>query len=478
MHTVSSEPSANWVLIHPNSTVLELCQGINSDGEVSVTPNTTVTTISSPELSGEEVDEETSSSKDIPYINYCPNYPLSSSTNSGGSSVDTELAGANENWGIHSILQMGKKFFNFQNSTSRELPEDYWKEEEEDDEEVAVLPMIRKEPIRYSSDNNFDDLQLVQDGLAKKDMIHSELKNKFKVNDSLCVRSANSTPEPRPSLSSGSEESIKHSHKRTATWHSETEFSPSRSTHGLMQSWSTMHMQNNKLSAYINTPRMDANLRVQPHAITGLRQSYGKFTSDEELWCLENIFDVYVHPSTLPEVYHYLQEMTPNSAFLVEIVPIQQMNKYVPKNTETLVKLDSLSDLGDQSEAKDVMSKPESSLASSLVVRLCFATEVIVEESYMCGKVSGIHPVGTEEGELGEGRGTTSILLEVPVKVGHVVMSDLVRQQLEIKQCSRVRLLHIEDCWKMAFADGIKIVIHPIYCSKVGLLSFKKFFFF
>ena len=58
---------------------------------------------------------------------------------------------------------------------------------------------------------------------------------------------------------------------------------------------------------------------------------------------------------------------------------------------------------------------------------------------------------------VGERRGPH---VSVPVQV---LMSDLVRQQLEIKECSRVKILHIMDSWR------IKVVVQPINYEKVGI---------
>ena len=64
---------------------------------------------------------------------------------------------------------------------------------------------------------------------------------------------------------------------------------------------------------------------------------------------------------------------------------------------------------------------------------------------------------------VGERRGSH---VSVPVQV---LMSDLVRQQLEIKECSRVKILHVMDSWRISFVDGIKVVVQPINYEKVGI---------
>ena len=59
----------------------------------------------------------------------------------------------------------------------------------------------------------------------------------------------------------------------------------------------------------------------------------------------------------------------------------------------------------------------------------------------------------------GEEGGKEEPPVSVPVRVGQVPMSDLVRQQLEIKECSRVKILHVMDSWRISFVDGIKVAV-------------------
>ena len=484
-HTVSSEPSANWVLIHPNDTVVELCAGPDSERGISATPNTTVTTLSTPELSGEELEGERSNSRGTQYTSYFPNRSMSSSSvlSGGESSVDMASAGFNENWkGLHSFLELGKRFFNFQNSPPRELPGSRHGpvsvEEEEEEEEGGegegegqggdVLPVVKKEPIQQVYDIlEYAPSSQVELTVENKDLIHSELKKKFGLNEYVCARGSNSSPQP--------EESVKPSHKRTATWHSETEFSPARNVGKLKLKQVTLaaRLPKGRVS-HTNTPKMDANLRVQPHPIVGHRHGYGKFTTNQELWCLENLFDIFVHPSTIPEVYHYMKTMTASPFLLVELVPIQPPNKYNMKNAESAVNLDTFSDISKQDSAREVRGTAEVGLASSLVVRLRFATTVMVGVAGMHCVVADIHPQRRKGREMDEGgqRGDEEVeeeeglvVLQVLVKVGHVVMSDVVRQQLHIKECSRVRLLHMKKRARMLFVDNINIAIHPISCS-------------
>ena len=70
---------------------------------------------------------------------------------------------------------------------------------------------------------------------------------------------------------------------------------------------------------------------------------------------------------------------------------------------------------------------------------------------------------GGEEG--GEG-GASRVC---PREGGAGADDDLVRQQLEIKECSRVKILHVMDSWRISFVDGIKVVVQPINYEKVGI---------
>lgn len=430
-------------MIMPDHTLVELCGGAESDGDSTsiTTENTTITT---PDL----VEAE----EDSPLIQPgCLNpggFPVkarsrsSASVMSAGSSVDTEFG--NDSWMIQSIWHGAQRLFSLSGikdqlrgggvQDSNKSPED---------------DVIQTEPIQDERYANYPFRSQEGQTINNKGLLNSELKSKFE-------RASNLTPEPMTSPRRGNEDGgDKVSHKRTATWHSESQFthSPARKT--------TPTQPRTRLKPYISTPRMDAYLRVQPHPIRGLRPSgprtkFFKHSDPQQLWCHKRAFDVYVHPSTLPEIYHYLQKRSTLGAFLVELTPVPQLNKYVQKTTEPAMRYD-----GTDSVDGEVRGKPDTGLPQSLVVRLCFATKVMVDQNGMTAYLSPGHPVEEFTGEK-------RVTVEVPVMVGQVLMSDLVRQQLEIKACSRVRIKHVQDSWKMSFVDEIKVVLHPLNYDKVS----------
>lgn len=159
----------------------------------------------------------------------------------------------------------------------------------------------------------------------------------------------------------------------------------------------------------------------------------------------------------------------------MEIRTVPQPNRYVNKTVESVVRYDGGGDipLGDGGEGR---GKPDSGLPESLVVRLCFAISLLVGvDGTMtpCLSPDGQRPPSAASAtaggpvQAGRGRVWPPTFLEVPVKVGHVLLSDLVRQQLEVRQCSRVVLRHVQDAWRMSFVDQIKVVLQPLNYDKV-----------
>lgn len=483
--TVSSVPSANWVMIMPDVTVMELARS-GTDSDCDSVSATTVDTINTVPTSPDPTDDDT------PFLNSTLHLPSNSfpkqarskssaSATSAESSVDMESS-LSDNWNIHSLLLKAQRLFSISGlrdtmnqgsvqDTAGEIPEAI--AEGEDD-------IVRTEPSR-EHDSRFVEYPFhSQEGLTMthKDQLNSELKDRFAT--SLCVRGSNLTPEPITSASP-QKTSVEPSHKRMATWHNESQFSTKSPIKNKRQV-----KQLQKLTPYVSTPRMRANLRVQPHPLKGLRlvlssaQSEPSNKSLDRLWSQRRVFDVFVHPSTLPEVYHYMQKKSTSGSFLVEMAPIPQLNRYVPKTSETgSIKPDSTSADGNEDGTAQggVSSSPEGGLPASLVVRLCFATRVTVRGDEMLASVSetsyqqhqeemvvpgvsrGLSVA--EEGERVEPR------VSVSVRVGQVLMSDLARQQLEIRECSRVKILHVVDSWRMSFVDGIKVVLQPMNYNKV-----------
>ena len=248
---------------------------------------------------------------------------------------------------------------------------------------------------------------------------------------------------------------IRPHHRRIRTWHSETEFG---SGQGLRI-----------LPKYIGTPKMKAFLRVQPHSIHYNGTRLASAETLLPLWNYERIFDVFVHPSSIPEVFHYVQHY-PNVSVLIELKPMESPYAQKPQsgagdNTAQepqprnkgaedppdiltdmrefglIAKSDQASKLPDQSSrSPEWFSRLSDGFASSLVVRLCFATKIQCSDK-------GITSVISEE-KSKDVNASMPKSLETPVAVGHIVMSHIVRQQLKIRECSLVQLLHVKDEWK------------------------------
>ena len=246
-------------------------------------------------------------------------------------------------------------------------------------------------------------------------------------------------------------------HRRIRTWHSETEFG---SGQGLRI-----------LPKYIGTPKMKAFLRVQPHSMhyNGTRLSTCRAETSLSLWNYERIFDVFVHPSSIPEVFHYVQHY-PNVSVLVELKPVEPPYAQKPqsgvgdntaqepqprnKGTEDppdiltdmrefglIAKSDQASKLPDRSSrSPEWFSRLSDGFASSLVVRLCFATKIQCSDKGITSVISG--------DKSKDINASMPKSFETPVAVGHIVMSHMVRQQLKISECSLVQLLHVKDEWK------------------------------
>lgn len=470
---VTSVPSANWVLIMPDHTMLELCRGgVESDGESTgiTTDNTTATTTATTTITTPESAEDDSPfhhSSQVSSITF-PKDARSKSSTSGvsvESSVDDEYHSNSENWNLQSLLQsiLPQRLFSMSmNKSGGAGIQESSHEEEREEEEVIQTEPGREYDKRFTK-YPFQPSLKKEQTVGYKEMVHSELKDTFA--SSVCVRGTNLTPEPIISPRKGNEGG----HRRMATWHSETEFGSKPPVEGKRQARKEGghgHIRH-KLTAYVLTPRMHAILRVQPHPIKGLRDNLPSTGNlPNQLWSHERVFDVYVHPSSLPEVYFYSQRRrTTSTSFLVELAPIPQPNKYVPKSAESATSASDATD-GDGHGVKS--KRPEVGLPASLVVRLCFATKVVVDGSGMLAHISDPARVRVSEAEEEEEaeEGAES-LLEVPVKVGHVMMSDLVRQQLEIKECSKIKMMHVMDKWKLSFVDKIKVVLQPLYYNKV-----------
>lgn len=310
-------------------------------------------------------------------------------------------------------------------------------------------------------------------------------------------------------------------HRRYNTWHAESDF---KGGHALKI-----------LPNYIGTPKLKVYLRVQPHSIhqVGKRTD----TAPQRFWNHERVLDVFVHPSTIPEVFHYVQQ-SPSASILVELQPVEPPHTPKPKTgpeqspapeskhgtvDEEDHPPDLLSDMRefgmiadmdpfwmlprpskppgqspkppdqspkpqDQSSSKlqdqssnpqDQSSKPQDQsskppdqspkpherskyFSDSVIVRLCFATKVKCGEDGMTTEISGEK---TEDISVAK-------TADTPVKVGHIMMSDVVRQQLKIEECSIVQLLNVKDEWRANPGSTKSMVrLYPLGRKEVRISS-------
>lgn len=249
-------------------------------------------------------------------------------------------------------------------------------------------------------------------------------------------------PPPMPSLSSESDptdRTKKSHHRRFNTWHSGTDFKANSPGFrgGQRQP----------------VPHMCADVRVQPHPIAGVHFLNSHPISNSGLWQQDQLFDVFVHPSTIPEIFlHWRTYCT--EPILIEIMPTHPP-PLDPKESKSNAVVDDHAN--PKHDSRSVSSDTIASLLpSSLVVRLCFATQLKLEKGVLACRIED----GCCSGEQNEEVDTDRI--DFRVAVGHVVMSDIVRQQLRVKNCSLVRMLHVKDEWRISHTDRPTVVLQPL----------------
>jgi len=168
----------------------------------------------------------------------------------------------------------------------------------------------------------------------------------------------------------------------------------------------------------IDTPPLNVILRVQPYVGTA-------FNDIEQL-------DVYVHPSTFPTLYmrrHIGQEAS-STGYLVKLQTVTFPEKPNKKHAKSEQDDENLS----TSQSSPVEDK---GVVKALVVRLCFA--------------SFYHISSNKES-------STDVL---NIKPNHIVVSDIVRQQLGIKDFSRVRLTEVTNSMRIP-CNGHSIELTPL----------------
>ena len=250
---------------------------------------------------------------------------------------------------------------------------------------------------------------------------------------------------------------------------------------------------------------MDTLLRVQPHSIGGpdkySMKDGGQSSHGPPQWEYSRLFDVYVHPSTFPEISNYYHSSKNLGSFLVqiksanplkassqsqgnqnEIQPPQppqsadpagaDANTITSSISETRLELSRLfstiaefsspshdtdSDMSDGS-SKSATSQPLT-FAKALVLRLCFATKLVSGED---GRVCPLpHPPSSDPGKPSEGQLECKEVLKVTP--GHIVMSHIVQRQLQTGACSLVRVSHVSDEGRLPASKGpVTLHIRPL----------------
>lgn len=169
----------------------------------------------------------------------------------------------------------------------------------------------------------------------------------------------------------------------------------------------------------IDTPQLNIILRVQP--------SSGYQNDIDQL-------DVYIHPSTLPSLY----TRRPNGQeewsihYLVKLQKVSLPEKPNKKHAK--------SEQEDENFSSSQSSSPveNKGVIKSLVVRVCLGS-----------------PSSTQGSSL-------------HIKPGHIVISDSVRRQMAIRDCSRVRLTEITENMRIPCHDH-SIKLTPLNNTKVSI---------
>ena len=195
---------------------------------------------------------------------------------------------------------------------------------------------------------------------------------------------------------------------------------PVKGNHKKQTSWPVV---GRLLPKHIDTPPLNVILRVQPYSSCILESSWNDV---EQL-------DAYVHPSTFPTLYadmcrHSDQESS-NTGFLVKLQTVSFPEKPNKKSGK--------SDKDDDSVTPQSSSAEDKGIVTALLVRLCF--------------VSSYHLSNNQESSADS----------VDIKPNHIVISDGVRQQMGIKDFSRVKLTEVTETMRIP-CNGHLIKLSPL----------------
>ena len=289
--------------------------------------------------------------------------------------------------------------------------------------------------------------------------------------------------------------------------------SPSKTYHAGMtgqhvrqQSWSFSQKEvaERHLPLYVSTPEFDAPLRVQVPP-----------TSGEALtWSTSQCFDVFVHPLSLPDLYHsFVMSKTTHKeiSFLVQlcvdccIVPSdgkrdggrgngksasttwEKQDSQVPEKSEESEKdmLEVMSGIWkgftrktQATQAASGNSRPQLQTPTPqcrvAVARLIFATHVQFGRKLQTR--SSLEEAMSRENSYSsvEDSFSTSHQVIPPNSIaivpGHVMMSGVLQRQLGLKVNSPVRLLHVKEQWRILSSFyKVSVKLTPITNSTVSI---------
>ena len=223
----------------------------------------------------------------------------------------------------------------------------------------------------------------------------------------------------------------------------------------------------------VGTPKMKAVLRIQSINLSSLGKSWG----------IDCCFDIFVHPLSLPDVYHkaYLSH-TPFLVKLTLLYPPSEDEKLVdnkmsdttanppgvpvpsPDPSQTgstqpslLNRLTSIFDFPDRTSPSLIpptatptpTDHPSTYVCKVVLAKMHIATTLRFGKKNVCSSV-----IVVEEGSLSR-EGSTSPThasppfkprepqIEIPILPGHVIMSDFLRQQLGARVNSYVLIRHV-----------------------------------
>lgn len=281
-------------------------------------------------------------------------------------------------------------------------------------------------------------------------------------------------------------------HAKTSSWHAQTDY----------------ERQKEDRLKEISTPSINAMLRVQPVDLSKVGITWG----------IDQCYDIFVHPSTLPAVYHSASRTSKSylvclsllttsvkklkeshSPFVESNVPSSIPTPAIGQEKATLPERPSPEDRGVLKKLVSVLSEaaergtPSPTLTVSsaspnpqtvefqvnlcrcVIAHLCFATTVRFNYKRKRSSTICLEEVSvSREGSASPTHGSPPFKQKEPqvafsVLPGHIVMSDLLRQQLGAKIGSLVLLSEVKESWRVDCRQNrVLLNLHPLSNSKVS----------